>query len=216
VRATADRVHAAAREQIRAGGFDRARFRAEVAALPALVRDHHVEEVLGVAYPPLEDAASPRAIFHVAPSGLAEILFALDVSSARARARLGASWSFVDLGSGCGKAVLLAALLTGADATGIELDPALVRHARGAADMLGLDRATFRVGDLRAASLPEADAYYMYIPFVGSAELVARLEPIARARPFVLFCQALDVRPFPWLRALHLGSYWLEVYEAGR
>jgi hypothetical protein len=210
VRETADRVHAATRGRIRSGEFDRAALLAEVAALPIDVRDHHVEEILGVAYPPLPDAASPREIFHVAPSGLTEILFALDALDEPGR-------SFVDLGSGCGKAVLLAALLTGAQATGLELDPALVDHARAAAKGLGLDpaRATFVEADLRRSPLPSADVYYMYIPFVGSAEVVARLAPIARARPIRLFSQALDLQALPWLRARGEGSYWLESYEAG-
>jgi precorrin-6B methylase 2 len=128
--------------------------------------------------------------------------------------RLGAGSAWVDLGAGHGKVVLLVALLSGARALGIELDARAVASAQAAAAALNLHNAGFVQGDVRTAPLPDADVYYMFMPFLGSAELVARLEPVARRRKLRLLCQTLDTSGLPWLRATGHRSYWLESYES--
>jgi SAM-dependent methyltransferase len=67
---------------------------------------------------------------------------------------------FCDLGSGDGRAVLLAALFT--RATGIEADPGLVEVARGLGQELGLARADFICGDCRQADLAPYDLLFLY------------------------------------------------------
>lgn len=66
----------------------------------------------------------------------------------------------VDLGSGDGRAVMLAALFT--RATGIEADPELTRAAQEMAAGLGLDRADFICGDCREVDLSPYDLLFIY------------------------------------------------------
>jgi SAM-dependent methyltransferase len=67
---------------------------------------------------------------------------------------------FCDLGSGDGRAVLLAALYT--RATGIEADLGLLEVARGLAVELDLTRADFICGDCRQADLTPYDLLFLY------------------------------------------------------
>ena len=55
-------------------------------------------------------------------------------------ARVGPSDRLFDLGSGDGRIVVMAAQRFGADATGIELDPELVKRSSAQIFALGLDR----------------------------------------------------------------------------
>jgi hypothetical protein len=210
IRETSRREHADVRARIRDGSFDRRAFLDELGKRPLSVQDHLIEEILDIAYPPLEEHARPCDAGHYAPSGLREILFTLEHAS------VGPGTTLVDLGSGFGKVVLLTALLTGADACGLELDPRLVAHAAAAAASLGLERAHFVHADLREAELPPADTYYQFIPLDRSADVVARLAPLAAARTFRVFSQPLDEQRVPFLRATGASSYWLTMYESRR
>jgi SAM-dependent methyltransferase len=210
VRATARAEHAEIQARIQDGKLDRHAFLAELRAVPLDMRDHLVEELLDIAYPPLGEWQLPSDAVPYSPSGVAEVLFALE------NAQLGPHSSFVDLGSGLGKVVLLAALLSGAQAHGIELDPRLVADARAAAAGLGLHNAHFSEGDIRVAPLPQADAYYMFIPVLRSTEIARRLAASAQGQRFTLFAPALDLQALPWLAACNRASYWLEMYETRR
>lgn len=69
----------------------------------------------------------------------------------------------IDLGSGDGRTVIAAARL-GADASGVEFDPDLVRMSREAATAAGVaDRATFVQGDLFEADLSRATVVTMFL-----------------------------------------------------
>jgi hypothetical protein len=209
VRATAARVHAPVRDRIRSGGFDRRALDGALSDAAREHRDHLLEEILGIAYPPLDAGGRAGEVVLDATSGVDEILFMIEHSG------LGPGKKLVDLGAGAGKVVLLTATLTGATAEGLEIDSPLVAHANAAAAALGLgNRARFGLVDIRDAELPRAEVYYMYIPLIGAASLVTRLEPTARERRFVLFCQALDLARFPWLRRTGHASYWLEMYAS--
>src|SRR5690349_18870443 len=105
VRAASLRSHAALRTRIAEGTLRGAALRACFEAAPLFDRDHFVEEVLGIAYPPLEEPALGPEQIPYAPSGYDEIVHAIAVTS------LGPADRFLDLGSGTGKAVMLAALL---------------------------------------------------------------------------------------------------------
>jgi SAM-dependent methyltransferase len=196
------------RARIREGSLDRRRLLDELEKRPIALRDHLLEEILDVAYPPLGRDALLRDAGHYAPSGLSEVLFALE------HGHVGPGTTLVDLGSGFGKVVLLTALLTGADAWGLELDPALVAHAEAAAASLGLGRAHFLCADLREAELPPADVYYQFIPLDRSADVVARLAVLATTRSFHVFSQPLDEKRVPFLRATGASSYWLTMYQS--
>lgn len=207
IRETARATHAEVRRRIQEGTLDTGTFIAGLREAPLEIRDHLVEEILDVAYPPLDEVSLPREVIQYSPSGISEILFMLENTD------LHTDKTFVDLGAGLGKVVLLVALLTGARAYGVELDPLLVAHARASADALHLD-AHFIEGDIREAPLPAADVYYMYIPLIRSADVAARLAAFASERKIQLFSQPLNLREFPWLDARNVRSYWLEKYES--
>jgi SAM-dependent methyltransferase len=208
VRARAREHHAEVRRRIYDGTLDRPAFLARLRETPLDLRDHLLEEILDIAYPPVVAAATPPQAFAYCPSGLAEILFMLE------HAGLGPGKTFVDLGAGLGKVVLLVALLTGARAYGVEIDYQLVRHARSAAHSLRLDGAHFIHGDIRNAQLPAADIYYMYIPLSQPASVVGRLLSFAANDHVLLFAQPMELTQLPWLRRSRTSSYWLEMYEA--
>jgi protein-L-isoaspartate O-methyltransferase len=205
---TANREHADLRARIRSSSISRDALLTLLLEAPLDVRDHLVEEILGIAYPPLDLAPAERGVNRDFTSSLQEVLFVLE------HARLGPDSSFVDLGAGLGKVVLLVALLTGARAWGVELDTQLMASAQSAARSLGLERAQFLHGDIRDVPLPPADAYYLFIPFLGSGAIAERLAPIAAQRKLLLFSQTLDLTELPWLRATGARSYWLEMYES--
>lgn len=166
-------------------------------------RDHFVEEVLGVAYPPLEEPTLGPELTPYMPSAYAEIMHAIDATG------LARGQRFLDVGAGLGKAVLLAELLTDAECTGLELDPVLAAEANEAARALVL-RARIADGDARTAPLPRADVVFMYLPFRGTvlAEVLTRVECT------YLCAGALDPTKHPHLRALGAPRSWLQVYDA--
>ncbi|HEY9722451.1 MAG TPA: hypothetical protein V6D47_10570 [Oscillatoriaceae cyanobacterium] len=75
---------------------------------------------------------------------------------------------FYDLGSGLGHVVILVALLTGARAYGIEIEPTYARHARRAAGALNLPEAVFVEADARTAAFDDGTAFFLYTPFRGA------------------------------------------------
>src|SRR5258708_210053 len=62
VREAALRSHGALRSKIATGALRGADLRRQLEAAPPLERDHFVEEVLGIAYPPLDEPALEREL----------------------------------------------------------------------------------------------------------------------------------------------------------
>ncbi len=180
-----------------------------IAALPALDRDARVERYLGLAPDtPAEPPGQHLIGYHA--SGVAPIVHAL------AEAAVTAGDTVIDLGAGLGKVVLLAHLLTGAHARGIELQGALVEKARAAASRLGAE-VTFVQGDVRDADLQDGTVFYLYAPFTGPvlAEVLDRLRAVAQLRSIVVCALGIDAgREAPWLLPRPLDSFWLTLYDS--
>jgi SAM-dependent methyltransferase len=102
-----------------------------------------------------------------------------------ARAGLGPDDVFYDLGSGLGHVVLLVALLTGARAKGVEIEPAYCDYARQCARNLGIGGVDFIEGDVRDASLAGGTVYFLYTPFRGALleQVLETLRAEAHQRP---------------------------------
>jgi protein-L-isoaspartate O-methyltransferase len=201
----ARRAHAPLREAIASGVMGGAALRRLFDGRTALERDHFVEEVLGVAYPPLEERALGRELVTYTPSGFEEIVHAFEV------AKLGPDDRFLDVGAGLGKVVLLASLLTGASCTGLECEEVLVNHARAASAELGASRVRFELGDARSADLPRSDVVFMYVPFTGEtfATVMARIGTMS---PRLLCCAPLDLVRHPGFEPVGAPCSWLQVY----
>jgi len=102
------------------------------------------------------------------------------------RANLGPGDALCDLGSGLGHVVLLVALLSGARARGVEIEPAYVEHAAACARRLDVQGVEFLQGDARRASFAEATVFFMYTPFRGAMldEVLEALRREAARRAF--------------------------------
>lgn len=209
-RARAHAEHAALRAAIRSGATRGAAFRERLERVPPAERDAWIEEVLDVAHPPLDERPLDRELVPYVPSGVAEIVHALDATG------LAAGDTLVDLGAGMGKVLLLTALLTGARAHGVEIDGRLAAAARDAAAGLGLDGVTMHHGDARAVDPGPADLFFLYVPFTGAVlrAVLDRLEPAARARRAHLCASPLDLVRHPWLAPAGLPCGWMEIYRA--
>jgi Histone methylation protein DOT1 len=95
---------------------------------------------------------------------------------------------FVDLGAGLGQVVLLAHLLTGAVARGLEIEPAFCEYARVCATGLGLTAVSFIEGDARVALYDSGTVFFMYTPFTGELlDIVfGLLQRESESRPFTV------------------------------
>jgi SAM-dependent methyltransferase len=79
-------------------------------------------------------------------------------------AKVGPGDHVIDLGSGDGRIVILAAKRFGATGLGVEIDPRLVRESqRNASDAGVADRARFREQDLFQTDLSQASVVTMYL-----------------------------------------------------
>ena len=84
-----------------------------------------------------------------------------------------------DLGSGDGRIVIRATQQYGADATGIELDPDLVRQSRARIEELGLsERARIVEGDFLHQNYAAADLVTLYL----TPSAVSELSPILQGQ----------------------------------
>ena len=117
---------------------------------------------------------------------------------------------FYDLGSGLGQVVILTALLTGARARGIEIEPAYCVYARRSARRLGASGVEIVNADARQASLAGGTVFYLYTPFKGEmlAQVLRRLEAVAMEGP-IRICTfgpcGVELSRLPWLEPLNGG-----------
>jgi hypothetical protein len=185
-------------------------FLARVATLAPADRDAAIEELLGIAGEPPSSASPGDDLIGYHASGLAPIVrMLIDVPVV-------ADDVVIDLGSGLGKVVILARLLTGATARGIEIQPALVHRANVAAARLGVD-VHFAQGDVRDADLDDGTVFFLYLPFTGPvlADVMRRLHGIASRRAIVVCALGMGLdREHPWLVRRAVDSFWLTIYES--
>lgn len=202
--------HFDVRAAIRDGTLAGVELRGRIETTAEDLRDSWVEEVLDVASPPMDEPAYERGLVPYVPSGVAEILHAVDASG------VGPDQTLVDLGSGMGKVVMLASLVSGARGLGIEIDPVLARASSEAAASLSLDRVRIVQEDARRADLGGGDVFFMYLPFTGAPfdAVMSRIEDVAKAKRVVVCAVAVDVRRFGWLSPRAAPSSWMQVYES--
>jgi SAM-dependent methyltransferase len=179
-------------------------------SLPPGDRDAALEERLGITAGDVSSAPPPgEHLIGYHPSGIDPILRAL------AEVPVVPGDVFIDLGSGLGKVVLLAALVTGATARGVELQAPLAARAREAALRLELD-VRFVAGDVRDADLDDGTVFFLYVPFTGPvlAAVLERLRRVAERRAIVVCTLGVDLEPAPWLVRRHLDAFWLAIYDS--
>jgi SAM-dependent methyltransferase len=121
----------------------------------------------------------------------------------------------VDLGAGLGRVVILAHLLSGARARGVELQEPLVGRARARAAELALPGVSFVHADAALAEL-DGSVFFLYAPFNGEvlARVVRRLEDVARRRAIVVAAVGLELHDAPWLRPRTSSCASLALYDS--
>ena len=201
-----------ARRSIERGLHDPETFRAALLGMPVGDRDAWVDLVLGIDDLPGDGPALPAGGVPYLPCSIDVLLRVVDETPIRP------TDVFVDVGAGPGRAIALVHLLTGARAVGIEVQPQLVRAARGLAAGLGLSRVRCIEGDAAAVAgvLVEGSVFFFFCPFSGArlAKVLDDLEPIARTRQLRICCVDLPLPPRPWLTREAGPDGALEIYRS--
>lgn len=201
-----------ARRSIERGLHEPETFRAALLGVPVGDRDAWVDLVLGIDDLPGDGPALPAGGVPYLPCSVEVLLRVVDETPIRP------TDVFVDVGAGPGRAIALVHLLTGAGAIGIEVQPQLVRAARGLAAGLGLSRVRCIEGDAAAVAgvLVEGSVFFFFCPFSGArlAKVLDDLEPIARTRQLRICCVDLPLPPRPWLTREAGPDGALEIYRS--
>jgi SAM-dependent methyltransferase len=197
-----------ARAQIQSGVLRGAALRDRLLSVPLLDRDAWTDELLGIESPPPDVRDLPRGSVPYLPCNIAEILaMVLEVP-------LRPDDDFVDLGSGLGRVAILAHLLSGARARGVEIQEHLVRSGQARCVELGLPVSFVRAN---AAEVElDGSIFFLYAPFNGEmlARVLRRLEDVARRRPIVVCAVDVEFRGVAWLRPRQTSSVALTVYDS--
>jgi len=197
-----------ARADIVAGALRGAALVELLLSIPVLERETFVDEMLGIEEPP-EVADLPRGSVPYLPCGVDEILATVREAPVRA------GDAFVDLGSGLGRVAILAHLLSGARASGIEIQEALVRCARARCAELALADVSFVHADATAVEL-DGSIFFLYAPFNGDVlrRALGRLEEVARRRPIVVCAVDLELHDASWLQPRKTSRVSLTLYDS--
>jgi SAM-dependent methyltransferase len=187
-------------------------FAAALAQISPSDREQWLDTLWDIDDIPPDDPDLPRGSVPYLPCAVATVLDALD------QAGVTCDDVFVDVGSGVGRAALLAHLRTGAGCIGLEIQPALVRTAQARADWLRLSRMRFLQGD--AADLirfvTTGTVFFLYCPFSGDRlrRFLHGLEDVARARRIRVCCVDMPPLEAPWLARVPSTSWQVDVYQS--
>lgn len=180
--------------------------------------DALVDGVLLVEPAPQETRARAAGMIHYEPTPARVVLDMID------HAGLTCSDVFYDLGSGLGQVVILARLLGGAKAKGIEYEPAFCAYAQRCVQRLRLTGAEFINADARDVSYADGTVFFMFAPFTGAVlrAVLEKLRVEVQKRPIKVCTygpctpQMFEQR---WLRSLDAGAnheFKLAIFERRR
>jgi SAM-dependent methyltransferase len=189
-----------------------AAFRAALSGIRAEDRDTWLDLLWDIDELPEDDPLLPPGCVPYLPCPVATVLEAVR------QAAVTSNDVFVDVGAGLGRAVVLTHLLTGAGGIGLEIQPELVRAARGRAAWLNLSRVRMVEGDavdlIRRITI--GTVFFLYCPF-GQDRLqhvLDDLEHIARTRPIRVCCVGFPPLDRPWLAPVPSTSVEVAVYRS--
>ncbi|GAC1557670.1 MAG: hypothetical protein NVS3B10_17420 [Polyangiales bacterium] len=198
-----------ARAEIQRGALRGARLLELLLSIPFVDRDDWVDELLGIEPPPPDLPDLPRGSVPYLPSGVEEIVAMVREVPLRPGDAL------VDLGSGLGRALILAHLLSGARARGIEIQEHLVHSSRARCAELALGGVSFSHANAAECDL-DGSVFFLYAPCNGNmlAQVLERLAAVARRRRIVVGTVGLELREVPWLVPRKTASVSLALYES--
>lgn len=200
------------RSEVVAGRVTPATFTAALEEVPPQDRDEWLNVLWDIDEIPSDDPDLPRGCVPYLPCEVATVLEVVH------QAAVTRDDVFIDVGSGIGRAALLAHLKTGASCIGLEIQPALVRIAQGRADSLRLNRMRFFAGDA-ADMVPivtVGTVFFLYCPFGADrlGRFLGSLEGVARSRSIRVCCVDMPRLEVPWLARLTPTSVRIDVYES--
>ena len=199
----------AARAGVASGALRGAALSELLASIAAVDRDAWVDELLGIEPPPADIADLPRGAVPYLPCGVDEIVAVVR------EAPVAPDDELVDIGAGLGRAVILAHLLSGARARGVEIQAPLVHRARALCAGLALAAVSFVHADAADVAL-DGSVFLLYAPCNGAmlARVVSRIEDVARRRPIVVAAVGLELPDAAWLTARASSRVSLTLYDS--
>lgn len=173
-----------------------------------LERDAWVDALLAIEELPSDDGVLPPGSVPYLPCGVDEIIATV------LEAPLKPDGDFVVLGSGLGRAAILAHLLSGSSVSGIEIQRHLVESARARCAALGLP-LTFTHANAAEVEL-RGSTFFMYAPFNGDPlrRVLSRLEKLARRNPIVLCAVDVQFHDVAWLSPRPTSRIALTIYDS--
>ena len=208
-------LHSAAvrlRSDLRSDRVTPATFGAAFAKVPPRDLDEWLDRLWDIDEIPPDDPDLPRGCVPYLPCPVATVLDAVH------QADVTRDDVFVDVGSGIGRAALLAHLKTGAGCIGLEIQPVLARTAQGRADWLKLGRLRFVQGDAAdmVRFIPIGTVYFLYCPFGGDRlqRFLDGLQDVARTRQIRVCCVDMPPLEVSWLAKLPSASLHIDVYQS--
>jgi hypothetical protein len=198
-----------AREDIKAGLLRGPALAQRLLAVPPADRDVWADALLGLPEPPPDVPDLPSGAVPYLPAGIEEILTLVREAPLRPDDTL------VDLGSGMGRVVMLAHLLSGARARGVEIQRPLVDCARVCSDRMGLRDLQFIHANAAEVG-QDGSIFFLYAPFGGEtlATVLRGLERLAHARPLVVCTVGLELPASPWLSARKTSCLSMTMYDS--
>lgn len=198
------------RSDLRSGQVTPATFSAALAEIGPQDRDRWLDLLWDVDEIPRDEPDLPCGCVPYLPCPVASVLDAVD------QAEVTCNDVFVDVGSGLGRAALLAYLKTGASCVGLEIQPTLARTAQERADRARLSRMRFLQCDATESVrfITTGTVFFLYCPFGGShlRRFLDGLEDVARARPIRVCCVDMPPLEAQWLTRLPSTSPSVDVY----
>jgi SAM-dependent methyltransferase len=104
------------------------------------------------------------------------------------KVEFGKSDCFYDIGSGLGRVVILVALLTEAQAVGVEYETSYVSYAQLSADKLNLSNVSFLNRDASDCDYTHGTIFFLFTPFSGNTFriVIDKLFLIAQQKPITI------------------------------
>lgn len=205
-------VAARLRSELRRDGVTPATFDAALSEVPPQDREEWLDLIWDIDEVPADDADLPRGCVPYLPCAVATVLDAVY------QAAVTCDDVFVDVGSGVGRAALLAHLKTGAGCIGLEIQSVLARTAQGRADWLRLSRLRFVEGDAAdmARFITIGTVFFLYCPFGGDRlrRFLDGVADIALTRAIRICCVDMPPLEAPWLARAPSTSSRVDVYQS--
>jgi SAM-dependent methyltransferase len=178
-------------------------------AVPFAERDAWLDALLGFESPPPDLPDLPRGVVPYLPCGVDEILAMVR------EAPVGADDLLVDVGSGLGRMLILAHLISGAKAHGIEIQEPLVAAARAHCAALGIGQITFAHANAADIAL-DGSRFFLYAPCNGAllARVLERIGEVARLRPIVVGTVGFELHDVAWLAPRASSCPALMLYDS--